>query len=79
MVFPYILYCGGQPLPTTIQNVWENHDFKKAISYDMWLGIIQLCISRYVFILVRKWWVFLRVFPKPVTFNQVSCIYLEPH
>ena len=32
MVFPYILYCGGQP---TIQNVWENHGFKNAISHDI--------------------------------------------
>ena len=23
MVFSYILYCGGQGVPTTIQNVWE--------------------------------------------------------
>ena len=39
--FPYILYCGGHPLPTTIQNVWENNDFKNAISCDMYYYAIR--------------------------------------
>ena len=42
MILPYILYCGGQGLPTTIQNVWENHDYKNAISCDMYVYAICL-------------------------------------
>ena len=36
MVFPYVLYCGGQPCPaTTIENVWKNHDFKSITTHDV--------------------------------------------
>ena len=40
MVFPYILHCGGQTLPTTMQNVWETHDFKNTISCDVYMQSI---------------------------------------
>ena len=43
MTFPYIMYCDGQPFKfaTTLQNAWENHDFKNAISHDMYMQCVR--------------------------------------
>ena len=35
MVFPYIFALWRTKLSSTIQNVWENHDFKNAISHNL--------------------------------------------
>ena len=36
------MYCDGQPFATTIQNAWENHDFKNAISHICICNVFEI-------------------------------------